>query len=305
MMSDSAAEKGATQLRKPSWLRVRIGSGPGVARLRRLVHKRRLHTVCEEALCPNLGECWEAGHAALMILGEKCTRSCKFCGVGEGPAGERDDDEPRRVAEAVRGIGLKHVVLTSVTRDDLADGGAAIWAATIRAVHASLPEATVEALVPDFAGCEAALRTVLESGPEILAHNLETVARLYPSVRPQGNYEGSLRLLELANRGGLVTKSGIMVGLGETDGEVSEAMTHARDAGCSIFTIGQYLQPSKRHTAVERYLEPAVFDKYRRQGLELGFAVVVAAPLVRSSYRSAEQDDFMQRIVGGASRETV
>ena len=287
---------GAPPLRKPPWLRVRVPGGRNHARLSGLVHGRGLHTVCEEALCPNLGRCWENGRATLMILGDVCTRGCTFCGVQSGrPSGEGDEQEPRRVAEAVQAMGLEEVVITSVTRDDLPDGGGAIWAETIRCMREAVPGLMIEVLIPDFAGSPDSLTRVFDAGPDILGHNLETVPALYERVRPRADLERSLGVLRRAHERGLITKTGIMVGLGEPPAAVFELMARAVAAGGDIFTVGQYLRPSAEHVPVTRYVEPSEFEQYRLRGLELGFAVVVSGPLVRSSYHSDEQTDYVRR----------
>ena len=290
------AESPGGALRKPPWLRARLPAGPAVERVRRVLRAWRLHTVCEEALCPNRGACWGGGHATLMILGGTCTRGCAFCNVFGGRPAPADEDEPRRVGEALRRLKLRNVVLTSVTRDDLPDGGAALWAATLRAARAAAPAAIIEALVPDFGGAEEALRTVLAAGPDILGHNLETVPSQYARVRPQADYERSLGVLRRAHVGGALVKTAVMLGLGERREEVLELMREARAAGCAILFLGQYLQPSRRHAAVARYVSPSEFEAYRAAGLELGFAVVVAGPLVRSSYPAAEQDALVAAV---------
>ncbi len=282
-----------TTLRKPDWLRVKAGHGTAFRATARLIRDGGLHTVCEEALCPNRGECWEHGRATLMILGGACSRSCRFCGVATGHSGTADRDEPRRVAEAVREMELKDVVITSVTRDDLPDGGAAIWAETIRRIRAAVPGILVEVLVPDFRGEPSDVQTVLDACPDVFGHNLETAPSLYASVRPQADYRRSLDVLAEASRQGFVTKTGIMVGLGEEHGEVLSVMADARRAGVDIFYVGQYLQPTRDHLPVVRYVEPAEFDAYRTKGADIGFPVVVSGPLVRSSYHSEEQAAFV------------
>ncbi|MDI6774331.1 MAG: lipoyl synthase [Verrucomicrobiota bacterium] len=299
-------------LRKPDWLRVRIGQGARLAGMRALVHGRGLHTVCEEALCPNIGTCWERGHATIMILGDRCTRSCRFCAVGSGLLAARqagrpapaDVDEPRRVAGAVQAARLSHVVLTSVTRDDLPDGGAGIWAETIRLVREACPGAVVEALVPDFGGSAAAFETVARARPDVFGHNLETVASLYPRVRPASDYRRSLDLLRRAGERGLIAKTGVMLGVGETPDEVAELMRDALAVGCEILYIGQYLRPTRRHLQVRRYVEPAEFEAIRRTGIAIGFPVIVAGPLVRSSYPSGEQDARVRRRLAGQREKT-
>ncbi len=283
------------KLRKPDWLRVRVPHGSGFVRIRNIVNAGRLHTVCEEALCPNMGKCWEHGRATLMILGDKCTRACRFCNIKAESTGICDDQEPARVVEALKKMGLKDVVITSVTRDDLPDGGSAVWAETVRRIHWELPGVSVEVLIPDFKGDLAALERVLVEKPAVLGHNLETVPSLYSRVRPQADYDRSLEVLKRAHERGAVVKTGIMVGIGETETEVLELIKDAVEAGCEIFYVGQYLQPTKKHLPVSRYVTPDEFDSYRRRGLEAGFKVVVSAPLVRSSYHSEEQAEYLKR----------
>lgn len=280
---------------KPSWLRGRIGSGPNCNRMTSLVREKGLHTVCDEALCPNKGECWEQGRATLMILGGVCTRKCKFCNVSEGVPSGCDDNEPVRVAEAVKAMGLDEVVVTSVTRDDLPDNGAEIWAETISRIRDAVPGIIVEVLVPDFGGRKDLLQIVLDSRPAVLGHNLETIERLYESVRPQAEYARSLELLKRSSGSGTITKTGVMLGLGETEDEVLKLMRDARVAGCNIFYAGQYLQPSKLHLPVERYVAPEEFDMYEVKGIEMGYNVVVSAPLVRSSFHSDKQRRWLCR----------
>lgn len=284
----------STGLKKPEWLKVRLPSGAAYKKMRDIVRGRQLHTVCEEALCPNLGTCWEHGRATIMILGEACTRNCSFCNVGQNLSGEVDTGEPGRVAEAVKAMDLKDVVVTSVTRDDLEDGGAGIWAETVLAIRAAVPGIIVEVLVPDFGGSEQALEKVIATRPDVFGHNMETVRSLYSRVRPEADYERSLQVLRRGNESGLTVKTGIMVGLGETAEDVLETMGDARNTGCSILYIGQYLQPTKEHLPVNRYVEPAEFDRYEKAGLEAGFDVVVSGPLVRSSYHSDEQEAFVR-----------
>lgn len=282
-------------LEKPPWLRVRLGQGAGQAKLRGIIDAHGLHTVCSEALCPNVGECWESGRATVMILGRTCSRNCKFCSVSpEGPA-EPDPEEPVRVARAVREMGLRDVVVTSVTRDDIADGGASIWAETIARVREAVPGIVVEALVPDFGGDTDALDTVLAAGPDVLGHNIETVPSLYADARPGADYDRSVRLIGHAHESGVATKSAMMLGLGEPESEVHDVMADLVGAGCEIFFLGQYLQPTKAHLPVCRYVPPEEFEEYRRAGLEAGFKVVISAPLVRSSYHSEEQMAFLER----------
>ena len=278
--------------RKPEWLKVRSPGGPNYLRLQALMRGGSLHTVCEEAGCPNIGECWEAGTATFMILGDVCTRACKYCGVAHGLPSGLDRDEPRRVAEAVAAMGLEHVVITSVNRDELADGGAAIYAETIRRVHAAILSCSVEVLVPDFKGSERALATVLDAEPAIMGHNLETVERLHPDVRPGGRYWRSVSLLGASKRlrPDILTKAGIILGMGEEGPEIRRALGDLREAGVDILTLGQYLRPSAQHVPVARWVTPDEFAEWKRIGEgELGFGHVEAGPLVRSSYHAKEQ----------------
>jgi lipoyl synthase len=271
------------------WLKVKLPQGENYFELKQLVREKRLHTVCESASCPNIGECWNQKTATFMILGDVCTRSCGFCDVKTGRPLGLDRDEPIRVAEAVKMLGLRHAVITSVNRDELPDGGAAIWAETIRQVKAQNPGCTIEALIPDFEGLEESLLRVLEAQPDILAHNTETVPRLYRTVRPQAKYPRSLELLQRAKKQGVVTKSGLMVGLGEEWEELHQVMQDLCAVHCDILTIGQYLQPSRQHLPVLRIYTPAEFRQLRQEGLALGFRHVESGPLVRSSYHAAEQ----------------
>ncbi|MBI3091735.1 MAG: lipoyl synthase [Candidatus Tectomicrobia bacterium] len=275
--------------RKPPWLKVRLPMGATYLALKDLVRRERLHTVCESARCPNLGDCWGRGTATFMLLGEVCTRSCGFCEVTTGRPQGLDLEEPLRVARAVRALGLRHAVLTSVNRDELADGGAGIWAATIRAVRRLSPRCTIEALAPDFQGSRRDLLTLLDAAPDILAHNTETVPRLYRRVRPQAKYGRTLELLRRAGEHGARTKSGLMLGLGEEIDEVRQVLRDLRGVGCGIVNLGQYLQPSPRHLRVERFWHPGEFATLRREALALGFRHVEAGPLVRSSYHAEEQ----------------
>lgn len=277
--------------RKPEWLKVRFPGGPNYVRLKGLMREKRLHTVCEEAHCPNIGECWEAGTATFMILGDTCTRACAFCAVTSGRPQALDMGEPLRVAQAVRRMGLTHAVVTSVNRDDEPDGGAAIFAATIRSIRRLCSGTSVEVLIPDFMGNWQALATVMEERPEILNHNTETVPRLYRRVRPKARYERSLELLrrakEMDPKG--ITKTGVMVGLGETKHELLLVMVDLVDVGCDVLTIGQYLRPSAKHAPVERYYRPEEFEELAEDGRRLGFRHVEAGPLVRSSYHAERQ----------------
>lgn len=276
--------------RKPAWIRAKAPAGAEYERLRGLIAKQGLHTVCQEATCPNIGDCWARGTLTIMILGDVCTRSCGFCNVRTGRPQPPDPDEPRRVAESVAQLDLTHIVITCVDRDDLPDGGAAHWAETIRRVRVASPRTSVEALVGDFRGDPSALQLVIESGPDILAHNMETVRRMHPAVRPQARYERSLSVLKWIKEQGLVTKTGLMVGIGEHDEEVLGLMDDIRAISrADILTIGQYLQPSRNHLPVDRWVRPEQFDRFRREGLERGFEVVESGPLVRSSYHAEEQ----------------
>jgi len=278
--------------RKPEWLKVRSPGGPNYLRLKKKMRSEALHTVCEEAGCPNIGECWEAGTATFMILGDVCTRACKYCGVAHGMPTHLDEDEPRRVAETVRGMELEHVVITSVNRDELPDGGAGIYAETVRQVHALVPGCSVELLIPDFKGDEEALATVLEANPHILGHNLETVERLHPDVRPGGRYWRSISYLGASKRlrPDILTKTGIILGMGEEVDEIRQAMVDLREAAVDILTLGQYLRPSPMHIPVARWVSPEEFAMWKRVGEEeIGFKHVESGPLVRSSYHAKEQ----------------
>jgi lipoic acid synthetase len=279
-----------TRTPRPDWLKVVLPSGKGYSDLKHLVDKYQLHTVCEEARCPNMGECWAFGTATVMILGETCTRSCGFCAVKTGRPTELDLAEPKRVGELVRLMNLKHTVVTSVNRDELEDGGASIWAETIREIRKQLPATAIEVLVPDFQGDKAAMDVVFREKPDILNHNTETVPRLYKIVRPQAKYQRTLNLLRYAKeKYGLLTKSGLMLGLGETPDEVKQVMWDLHEHRCDILSIGQYLQPTKMHLPVDRFVLPEEFKMYADYGKELGFKHVESGPLVRSSYHAAEQ----------------
>jgi lipoic acid synthetase len=274
---------------RPGWLKVRIPAGENYSRLKSLIARHGLHTVCEEARCPNMGECWNAGTATFMILGDICTRSCGFCAVRTGRPQGLDLEEPVRVAEAIRRMEVRHAVITSVNRDELADGGASIFAETIRQARIVSPGIKIEVLIPDFRGVSWALQIVIDARPDILNHNIETVPRLYSLVRPQAKYARSLELLERAKRNGMVTKSGLMLGLGETMEEVVRVLADLRLAGCDILTIGQYLQPTKQHLPVHRFVFPDEFKMLKLRGLEMGFKHVESGPLVRSSYHAGQQ----------------
>jgi len=275
---------------RPSWIRAKAPQGPVYERLRGLMRGLELHTVCEEAHCPNLGECWSRGTATFMILGDVCTRACGFCAVKTGlPGRPPDPDEPRRVADAVARMGLRHAVVTSVNRDDQPDGGAGIFAATLREVRARVPGCAVEVLIPDFKGCGEALQVVLDARPDILNHNVETVPRLYRQVRSGASFPRSLELLKRSKNAGLLTKSGVMVGLGEEWAEIEDTIRAIRSSGTDILTVGQYLRPSLQHLPVLRYYTPGEFEALRGFALALGFAHVESGPLVRSSYHAESQ----------------
>jgi len=275
---------------KPPWLRRRLPVGPGYQQVRRLLQECSLHTVCQEACCPNLWECFSCNTSTFMILGATCTRDCRFCAVTHGLPAPPDPEEPQRVAAAAAELGLNYVVVTSVTRDDLADGGAGHFADTIRALRARIPDVRVEVLIPDFKGNAIALRTVLTAGPDVLNHNIETIPRLYPTVRPQADYRQSLHVLERSRQWAprIPTKSGLMLGLGETENEVRATLADLRGAGCAILTLGQYLQPSPSHLPVSGYVPPEKFDGWREKALAMGFYEVAAGPFVRSSYHAKE-----------------
>jgi lipoic acid synthetase len=272
--------------RKPPWIRTRARTGPEYTELKALVRREGLHTVCEAAGCPNIYECWEDREATFLIGGDQCTRRCDFCQIDTGRPAALDRDEPRRVAESVRAMGLRYSTVTGVARDDLPDGGAWLYAETVRQIHALNPSAGVELLIPDFTADSAQLAEVFGSAPEVLAHNLETVPRVFKRIRPGFRYERSLDVLARAGDGGLVTKSNLILGMGEDPDEVTVAMADLRTAGCEILTITQYLRPSPRHHPVQRWVRPEEFVEHARAGAQLGFAGVMAGPLVRSSYRA-------------------
>jgi lipoyl synthase len=286
-----AAEAGARGDRKPPWLKVRLRSGPNTAELKGIMRGLDLHTVCEEAMCPNIHECWEDREATFLILGDRCTRRCGFCDVMTAKPDPVDTDEPARIAEAVARMGLRFVVLTGVARDDLPDGGASVWAETVRRVRDAVPGAGIEVLPSDFKGGERDIATVLEAEPDVFAHNLETVRRLHGRIRPAFGYDRSLEVLRMAKhlRPGQVTKSNLILGMGEARGEVPEAMRDLHDAGCDILTMGQYLQPTPRHLPVDRWVRPDEFAEHARVGEAMGIAHVEAGPLVRSSYHAGAQ----------------
>ena len=275
--------------KKPNWLKTKINVGSNYKELKTMVKTKNLNTVCEEALCPNIYECWERRSATLMILGDVCTRSCGFCSVITGKPIWDDPEEPLRTAQAVKQMGLKHCVITSVNRDELVDGGANIWSETVKLTHKLNPKCSVEVLIPDMKNKDRSLDIIFNSRPEILGHNMETVPRLYKSVRPQARYDWSLSVLQKSKKFGLRTKTAFMLGLGETAEEVFELINDIYKTGCDILAIGQYLQPTKKHLPVKRYVDPEEFKIYKNYGLELGLKWVEAGPLVRSSYHADEQ----------------
>jgi lipoic acid synthetase len=292
-LPDEASGPLPLNARKPSWLRAKIPGGGVYQETTKIVHEHKLHTVCESAQCPNLGECWSRKTATIMILGNICTRSCGFCAVQTGRPTELDRDEPRRVAEAIRLMGLKHAVITSVARDELLDGGASIWAETIRVVRAENPQTAIEVLIPDFKGRWQDLETVLAAKPDILNHNVETVPRLHKKVRPQAKYERSLEMLRRAKAAGFVTKSGLMLGIGEEDDEIAATLRDMASDKLDILTLGQYLRPSAQHLPLYRWVTPEEFARWKQFSLDLGFKVVESGPLVRSSYHADEQSDAL------------
>lgn len=282
---------------KPPWIRVRIGGSDEFNATRERLRHYALHTVCEEALCPNLGHCWGHGRATIMILGDRCTRGCRFCNVDKKQVLAPDPGEPGRVAAAVCETGLREVVITSVTRDDLADGGAGHWAECVAAVHAAVPDIVVEVLVPDFGGCVESVERVIRERPAVFGHNLESVPRLYPEIRPEADYQRSLGVLRQAAEAGMIVKTSLMLGLGESLDEVYEVLADARGAGCRIFYAGQYLQPSKQHYPVVEYVTPEVFDRVGEVARGMGFDFVASAPLVRSSYHEEGQARFVRSAI--------
>ena len=272
--------------KRPDWLKVKLPTGDNYLDVRNLMRNQHLNTVCEEARCPNIAECWNARSATFMILGDTCTRSCGFCNIKVGIPNTLDLDEPRRVAESVKELNLRHVVITSVNRDELKDGGASIFAETIRLIRDKMPDTTIEILIPDFRGVIEAFDIIMKNPPDILNHNLETIPRLYHAVRPQAKYERSLKLIRWFKDRYLKTKSGIMVGIGEKPDEVLSLMHDLVEHGCDILTIGQYLQPTKNHLPVDRFVTPDEFNMYKEEGLKIGFKIVESSPLVRSSYHA-------------------
>lgn len=280
------SESGHPRTKKPEWLKVRLPMGEQYRNVRKIVDEFKLHTICQSGNCPNMGECWGAGTATFMILGNVCTRSCSFCAVKTGKPNEYDTDEPRRVAEAIWLMGVKHAVITSVNRDELKDRGAEIWYQTVRAVKERSPETTIETLIPDVKANWEALERMISPGQEVVSHNMETVERLYRKVRPQARYARSLEQIQRTKAFGKRTKSGVMVGLGETKDEMFRIMDDLVEHGCDILTIGQYLQPTKMHLEVAEFIHPDQFAEYREVGLQKGLAYVESGPLVRSSYHA-------------------
>jgi lipoyl synthase len=275
-----------TKKRKPDWLRVKLPIGPEYAKVRRLVDDHKLHTICESGNCPNMGECWGAGTATFMILGNVCTRSCTFCAVATGRPPEYDEDEPKRVAEAIKLMGVKHAVITSVNRDELKDRGAEVWHQTVVQTKTLSPDTTIETLIPDTKGNWDALYRMIDGGQEVVSHNMETVGRLYRMVRPQAKYERSLEQIKRIREAGKRTKSGIMLGVGETKEELFKAMDDLVENGLMILTLGQYLQPTKMHLEVAEFIHPDTFAMYKEEGLKRGLKYVESGPLVRSSYHA-------------------
>jgi len=297
-MSEAATRVLPGPGRRPDWLKARLPSGPNYQDLVGIMRTQTLHTVCEEARCPNIGECWGRRTATFLVLGNLCTRNCRYCAIAHGRPTELDLQEPERVSRAVQAMGLRHAVITSVNRDDLADGGAGIFATTIRKIHTYMPECTVEVLIPDFKGDAGALQTTLEAGPEILGHNIESVPRVFRVVRHGGDYGRSLELLRRAKEWGYTsfTKSGIILGMGETWDELVQTMTDLRSVDCDILTLGQYLRPGLDYHPIDRYYTPDEFAELKRIGLEMGFKYVESGPLVRSSYHADEQAQAVRAI---------
>ena len=285
-MSEPKVEDLEKRTPKPKWLRVKLPTGKEYQKVRGLVEEHKLHTICQSGNCPNMGECWGAGTVTFMILGNVCTRSCGFCSVSTGKPEQIDIAEPYNVAQSIKLMEVKHAVITSVDRDDLADGGSEVWAATIRAVRKHSPGTTLETLIPDFAGKWENLQRIIDVAPEIVSHNLETVRRLTKQVRIQAKYDRSLEVLKRLKDAGLKTKSGVMLGLGESEEEVIETMEDLRSVGVDILTLGQYLQPTKKHLPVAEFITPEQFKKFELKGLEMGFRFVESGPLVRSSYHA-------------------
>jgi lipoyl synthase len=275
--------------RKPDWLKIRLATNKDYQNVKEIVSRHGLHTICQSGDCPNITECWGRGTATFMIMGNICTRACKFCNVITGKPLPPNPEEPFKVAESIKLMGLKHVVVTSVDRDDLPDYGASIWAQTIKEIKSQNPNTTIEVLIPDFQGSNDCIQKIIDTKPNIISHNLETVRRLTPLVRTKAKYEVSLKVISFITESGVSAKSGIMLGLGETESEVLETMDDLMSAGCQILTIGQYLQPSREHFPVTEYILPEQFEKYKKAGIEKGFKYVESAPLVRSSYHAEKQ----------------
>jgi lipoic acid synthetase len=286
MMQENNSNESGVRIKKPKWLRVKLPIGENYRKVRSLVDEHKLHTICESGSCPNMGECWGEGTATFMILGNICTRSCGFCAVKTGRPEEVDPFEPGKVAHSVKTMGIKHAVITSVDRDDLKDGGSEIWVQTVKAIRHQSPGTTLETLIPDFAGNWSNLQHIIDVAPEIVSHNLETVRRLTKHVRIQAKYDRSLEVLFRLKKGGMRTKSGIMLGLGETDEEIRETLSDLRAVDVDIITLGQYLQPTPQHLPIAEFVTPERFDHYRELGLKMGFKYVESGPLVRSSYHA-------------------
>ncbi len=272
--------------RKPDWLKIKLPEGEDYSRINTIVKKHKLHTICSSGNCPNMGDCWGRGTATFMILGNICTRACKFCNVPTGKPLAVDTKEPQNLAETIKLMNLKHCVITSVDRDDLPDGGANIWAESIEKIKELNPQITLETLIPDFDGKTELLNIVIAAKPEVISHNLETTRRLTPLVRTKAKYETSLKVLKHIANSGIIAKTGIMLGLGETREEILQTMDDALASGCKVFTIGQYLQPTRQHLEVQEYISPEIFDEYKKIGLEKGFKAIESSPLVRSSYKA-------------------
>ncbi len=279
-------EKKINTRRKPDWLKIKLPQKDSYADVKKLVKDNNLHTICTSGSCPNLGECWDAGTATFMVLGDICTRACKFCAVKTGKPLAVDKNEPIKLARSIKALKLKHCVITSVDRDDLPDGGASFWAEVITEIKEHNPEITIEVLIPDFNGNTKHIQMVIDAKPNIISHNLETVRRLTPDIRTKAKYDTSLKVLEYIAQSGIRAKSGIMLGIGETFDEVLQTMDDLRDVNCVVMTIGQYLQPTKQNMEVQEYVNPEIFEKYRVAGLEKGFRFVESSPLVRSSYHA-------------------
>ena len=286
MLVEEKEQGSKNHIKKPKWLKVKLPTGENYKKVRGLVDQHSLHTICESGNCPNMGECWGEGTATFMILGNTCTRSCGFCAVATGRPDEADVFEPAKVAQSVKLMKVKHCVITSVDRDDLKDGGSEIWAMTVRAVRRKSPETTMETLIPDFMGNWENLQRIIDVAPEIVSHNLETVRRLTKQVRIQAKYDRSLEVLRRLKEGGMKTKSGVMLGLGETEEEILETLDDLRSVNVDILTLGQYLQPTPKHLPVENFITPQKFEEYKKIGLAKGFRYVESGPLVRSSYRA-------------------